>query len=130
MPIPDSNRTASLRSCRTQRGHQFLLDDALDGGADPLPHQLLERAFPLPPATAIAFHGVILRHPPPSGRELWLNSPDLDVFSTFLLFYQLRECAGMKLTMTYGWKSRPTRAVAGGVGTESCGRRGNAGSEA
>ena len=34
MPIPDANRTASLRSCRTQRGHQFLLDDALDGGAD------------------------------------------------------------------------------------------------
>src|SRR5260370_36768983 len=37
MPIPDSNRTASLRSCRTQRGHQFLIDDALDGGADPFP---------------------------------------------------------------------------------------------
>src|ERR1019366_1719164 len=88
MPIPHSNRTASLRSCRTQRGHQFLLDDPLDGGADPLPHQLLERAFPLPPKTAIAFHGVILRHPPPSGRELWLNSPDLDAFS---LFHQLRD---------------------------------------
>src|ERR1022692_1636464 len=85
---PDSNRTASLPSCRAQRGHQFLLDDALDGATDPLPHQLLERAFPLPPKTAIAFHGVILRHPPPSGRELWLNSPDLDAFS---LFYQLRD---------------------------------------
>ena len=47
MPIPDSNRTASLRSCRTQRGHQFLIDDALDGGADPFPHQLLERTFSL-----------------------------------------------------------------------------------
>src|SRR6202035_4972539 len=85
---PDSNRTASLRSCRTQRGHQFLIDDALDGGADPFPHQLLEPTFSLPPTTAIAFHGVILRHPPPSGRELWLNSPDLDAFS---FFYQLRD---------------------------------------
>ena len=64
------------------------MNDALDGGADPLPHELLERAFPLPPTTAIAFHGVILRHPPPSGRELWLNSLDLDAFS---LFYQLRD---------------------------------------
>ena len=88
MPIPNSNRTAALRSCRAQRGHQFLLDDALDGGTDPLPHQLLERAFPLPLKTAIAFHGVILRHPPPSGRDLWLNSPDLDAFS---LFHQLRD---------------------------------------
>src|SRR5437879_13481199 len=98
MPIPDSNRTASLRSCRTQRGHQFLIDDALDGGADPFPHQLLERTFSLPPTTAIAFHGVILRHPPPSGRELWLNSPDLDAFS---FFYQLRDTTvcltGLKL---------------------------------
>ena len=42
----------------------------------------------MPPITAIAFHGVILRHPPPSGRELWLNSPDLDAFS---FFYQLRD---------------------------------------
>jgi hypothetical protein len=28
-------------------------------------------------------HSVILRHPPPSGRELWLTSPDLDAFSLF-----------------------------------------------
>src|SRR6266481_3005898 len=93
MPIPDSNRTASLRSCHTQRGHQFLIDDALDGGADPFPHQLLERTFSLPPTTAIAFHGVILRHPPPSGRELWLNSPDLDAFS---FFYQLRDTTSQR----------------------------------
>src|SRR5271167_3954397 len=90
LPCRYPTRTGPLRCDRaaTQRGHQFLIDDALDGGADPLPHQLLERAFPLPPTTAIAFHGVILRHPPPSGRELWLNSPDLDAFS---LFYQLRD---------------------------------------
>src|SRR5271168_5185815 len=98
MSIPDSNRTAALRSCRTQRGHQFLIDDPLDGAADPLPHQLLERAFPLPPATAIAFHGVILRHPPPSGRELWLNSPDLDAFS---LFYQLRDTTDLERQCQY-----------------------------
>ncbi|MGO9265800.1 MAG: hypothetical protein ACLQBA_13120, partial [Candidatus Binataceae bacterium] len=34
-------------------------------------------------APAIRLHGVILRHPPPSGCELWLNSPDLDAFSLF-----------------------------------------------
>ncbi len=69
MPIPDSNRTAALRSCRTQRGHQFLLADALDGGADPLPHQLLARAFPLLPTTAIACRGIILRHRLPAGAS-------------------------------------------------------------
>jgi len=35
-----------------------------------------------------------------------------------------------KLPMTDGCKSRPARAVAGRAGTESCGRRGDAGSEA
>jgi len=35
-----------------------------------------------------------------------------------------------KLSMTDGCKSRPARAVAGRAGTESCGRRGDAGSEA
>ncbi len=94
MPIPSSNQTDSLRSCRAQRGLPFLIDEALDGGPDPLPHQLLERAFLLPLTPAIAFHGVILRHPPPSGRQLWLNSPDLDAFS---LFHQLRDT-------TWNWK--------------------------
>ncbi|HLW69921.1 MAG TPA: hypothetical protein VKS22_04795, partial [Candidatus Binataceae bacterium] len=37
-------------------------------------------------------HGVILRHPPPSGCELWLNSPDLDAFS---LFHQLPDTTGV-----------------------------------
>ncbi len=37
----------------------------------------------MPSTPAIALHSVILRHPPPSGRELWLNSPDLDAFFTF-----------------------------------------------
>ena len=45
-------------------------------------------------------------------------------------FYLVTGCAGMKLTKTHGCKSRTTRAVAGRVGTESCRRRGNAGSEA
>src|SRR5208282_4506342 len=88
MPIPNSNQADALRSRRAQRALQFLLDDGLDGGPNPLSHQLLERAFPWPLTPAIAFHGVILRHPPPSGRELWLNSPDLDAFS---LFHQLRD---------------------------------------
>jgi hypothetical protein len=48
----------------------------------------------------------------------------------FCLFHQLPECAGTKRTKTHGCKSRTTRAVAGRVGTESCRRRGNAGSEA
>ncbi|MCC6763985.1 MAG: transposase, partial [Deltaproteobacteria bacterium] len=34
---------------------------------------------------AIASHGVILRRPPTSGRELWINSPENDAF---FLFYQ------------------------------------------
>ena len=86
--VAGSNRTHAFRSGRTQRRLQFFIDDGLDGGPNPLPHQLLERAFSLPPAPAIHLHGVILRHPPPSGRELWLNSPDLDAFS---LFHQLRD---------------------------------------
>src|SRR5216684_81505 len=50
---------------------------------NPLPHQLLERPFSTHQTPAIRLHGVILRHPPPSGCELWLNSPDLDAFSLF-----------------------------------------------
>ncbi|HLW69724.1 MAG TPA: hypothetical protein VKS22_03790, partial [Candidatus Binataceae bacterium] len=49
--------------------------------------------FPCSSIPAIAFHGVILRHPPPSGCELWLNSPDLDAFS---LFHQLPDTTKMK----------------------------------
>jgi hypothetical protein len=37
---------------------------------------------------AIPLHGVILRNPLIGGRELWLNSPDLDAFS---LFHQPRD---------------------------------------
>jgi hypothetical protein len=44
-----------------------------------------QRAFSLPATPDIPLHSVILRHPPLSGSELWLNSPDLDAFS---LFYQ------------------------------------------
>src|ERR1700674_4790593 len=83
VPVASSNRTDPLRWCRAQRALQFLIDDGLDGGPNPLPHQLLERAFSWPPAPAIRLHGVILRRPPPSGRELWLNSPDLDAFFIF-----------------------------------------------
>jgi len=43
---------------------------------------------------AIPLHGVILRHPRKAGRELWLNSPDLDAFS---LFHQLRDTTQPKI---------------------------------
>src|SRR5208282_2803326 len=76
----------------------------------PLPHQLLQRAFSLPPTPAIPLHGVILRHPPKSGRELWLNSPDLDAFS---LFHQPRDTTGTR------W-----RAMADRTGDCSSGERG------
>src|SRR5208282_1708440 len=48
----------------------FLVDDGLDGRRNPLPHQLLEAPFSSLQTPAIAFHSVILRHPPPSGCEL------------------------------------------------------------
>src|SRR5215831_11247090 len=69
---------------------EFLLNDELDSAANSLPHQLFQRAFPLPSAPAIPLHSVILRYPPASGCELWLNSPDLDAF---LLFHQLPDTA-------------------------------------
>src|SRR5574340_92586 len=84
--IPGALFTDSRRTGRTQRFIQFLLDDDLDAASNPLPHQFFQRPFSLPSAPAIPLHGVILRHPPPSGCELWLNSPDLDAFS---LFHQL-----------------------------------------
>src|SRR5208282_4325247 len=86
VPVSHALRANSLRARRAQRFFQFFLDDDLDGVPNPLAQLLLERAFSLPSAPAIPLHSVILRHPPPSGRELWLNSPDLDAFS---LFHQL-----------------------------------------
>jgi hypothetical protein len=93
-----SNRANSLRSGSAQRRFQLLIDDGLDGRLNPLPHQLLERSFPLPSTPATALHGVILRHAPPSGRELWLNSPDHDAFS---LFHQLRDTTYLLGSVSY-----------------------------
>src|SRR6266478_8751865 len=76
-------RADSRRTRRTQRCRQFLLDDDLDDAAHPFPQQLFQQAFSPPWTLVIHLHSVILRHPPPSGRELWLNSPDLDAFSLF-----------------------------------------------
>jgi hypothetical protein len=67
--VASSNRTHPLRWGRTQRTLQFLIDDGLDGRPNPLPHLLLERPFSTHQTPAIALHGIILRHPPPSGRE-------------------------------------------------------------
>jgi hypothetical protein len=83
VPIPGALFAHSLRAGRTQSLLQFLFDDDLNGAANPLPQQLFQRSFSLPSAPAISLHSVILRHPPPSGYELWLNSPDLDAFSLF-----------------------------------------------
>src|SRR5512135_511659 len=84
--IPGALLTNSRRTRRAQGFLQFLLDDDLDAAPNPLSYQLFQRPFSLPSAPAIPLHGVILRYPPPSGSELWLNSPDLDAFP---LFHQL-----------------------------------------
>jgi hypothetical protein len=58
-------------------------------------HRSLDRVgtklnrFSLHRNPAIASHGVIPRHPPPSGCEFRINSPDDDAFSFF-------QCAAMK----------------------------------
>jgi len=88
MPITGASRADSLRARGAQRFFKFLLDDRLNRPANPLPHQLLERAFSYPTTPAIPLLGVILRDPHIGGSELWLNSPDLDAFS---LFHQLRD---------------------------------------
>src|SRR5215469_3467737 len=88
--IPGAFIADPLRARRADRYFQFLLNDELDSAPNSLPHQLFQRAFPLPFAPAIPLHSVILRCPPASGCELWLNSPDLDAF---LLFHQLPDTA-------------------------------------
>src|SRR5208282_2064918 len=70
VPVTSANRTDPLRPGCAQRRLQFLVDDGLDGRPNPLPHQLLEAPFSSLQTPAIAFHSVILRHPPPSGCEL------------------------------------------------------------
>src|SRR5215469_6651983 len=81
--IPGAFIADPLRARRADRYFQFLLNDELDSAPNSLPHQLFQRAFPLPFAPAIPLHSVILRYPPASGCELWFNSPDLDAFFTF-----------------------------------------------
>src|SRR5215469_9151460 len=88
--IPGAFIADPLRARRADRYFQFLLNDELDCAPNSLPHQLFQRTFPLPSAPAIPLHSVILRYPPASGCELWLNSPDLDAF---LLFHQLPDTA-------------------------------------
>ena len=88
--IPGALFANSLGTRRTHPLLQLVLNGELDSAPNPLPHQLFQRTFPLPSAPAIPLHRVILRHPPPSGRELWLNSPDRDAFS---LFHQLPDTA-------------------------------------
>ena len=56
-----------------------------DGAAalDRCPHQLLERPFSTHQTPASALHGVIPRHPPPSGRELGSTRRIFDAQLTF-----------------------------------------------
>src|SRR5208282_1733820 len=70
VPVTSANRTDPLRPGCAQRRLQFLVDDGLDGRRNPQQHQLLEAPFSSIQPPAIAFHSVILRHPPPSGCEL------------------------------------------------------------
>src|SRR2546429_6041246 len=84
--IPGPYVAHPRRPGRPQGRLQLLLHNALDGVADPLAHHALDRVradlapfsrFPLP---AIASHGVILRHPLPSGRSCGSTAPDDDAF--------------------------------------------------
>src|SRR6202022_3989629 len=86
--VASSNRANALRWGCTQRALQFLIAEGLDGRPNPLPHQLLERPFSTHQTPAIALHGVILRHPPPSGRELGSTRR---ILTRSHFFHQLRD---------------------------------------
>src|SRR6266566_1722267 len=78
------------RPGRPQCRLQLLLHDALDGVANSLAHHALDGVrtdlapFSRSPLPAIASHGVILRHPLPSGHSCRPTAPDDDAF--FSLF--------------------------------------------
>src|SRR5437879_2212036 len=80
VPVPGAVLADPFRTRRAQRFLQFLLDDDLNCAPNPLPHHLFQRAFSRPCAPTLLIHSVILRNPPSSGFELWLNSPDLEGF--------------------------------------------------
>src|SRR5438876_6381711 len=71
---------------RPQCRLQLLLHDALDGVANSLAHHALDGVrtdlapFSRSPLPAIASHGVILRHPLPSGHSCRPTAPDDDAF--------------------------------------------------
>src|SRR5690606_35158788 len=65
---------------------------------NPFPHHPFDRIAPerfhfsAVHHPAIAAHGVILRRPPASGRELWINSPENEAF---FLFHQSTDTTRM-----------------------------------
>src|SRR5205823_6039593 len=84
---------------RPQCRLQLLRHDALDGVANPLAHHALDGVrgdlapFSRVPLPAIASHGVILRHPLPSGRSCRPTAPDDDAFLS--LFHHTADIAAI-----------------------------------
>src|SRR5207253_5311729 len=85
------------RPGRPQCRLQLLRHDAFDGVANPLAHHALDGVrgdlapFSRGPLPAIASHGVILRHPLPSGRSCRPTAPDDDAFLS--LFHHTADIA-------------------------------------
>src|SRR5271170_8383111 len=81
MPVP-LTALGPRRDPSSQSRLQLFLDDRLDRLPDPLSHSTFYAVRSEVPG--ILLHGVILRHPPPSGRLIdSTTKPDDDASSTF-----------------------------------------------